>query len=721
MKTMNTGDSVYLAHMAGERIQTVTEHLSGTAELAARFARAFDAEEQGRLVGLAHDIGKCSRAFQERLRGGKKVDHASAGALECAKQDSEWAACCVAGHHGGLPDVGNLRNDGADTPTLYGRLRKALGGGIPAYEMPLPLPPTDAPRGYGVNRLNDSFLIRMLYSCLVDADYLDTERFMSDGAAQRKGGEALPALLDRLERHIRDKGWLTPSGELNQRRSEVLRACLEGGALDRGMFTLTVPTGGGKTVASMAFALRHAVHHGMDRVIYVIPYTSIIEQTAEVFRGIFGEENVVEHHANAAYEIDEQGGTDQYRTIKATENWDAPIIVTTSVQFFESLYANRPSKCRKLHSVANSVMIFDEAQMLPTEHLRPCVAAMAKLVERFRTTTVLCTATQPVLNDLIQQYAPGCAVRELCPNVPELFARLRRTTFERVGNVDVDSLAEKLSALPQVLCIVNSRKAAQEVYQTLPREGSYHLSTLMYPAHRRAILAEIRWRLKEGLPCRVVSTSLIEAGVDVDFPAVYREMAGLDSILQAAGRCNREGRRGAEDSVVTIFEGVSVTPQMLKVNIGAAQEALGDGANPADPATVERYFRSYRSLAGTRLDKAGVISAFEEGVSGCTLPFRTVADRFHLIDDTAKTVYIPRGEGGELLRRLRDGELSRELYRKLGQYGVSVYEKQFQTLLASGSAELLDEESAILRDESLYVPNMGLRMCDNEGSGGLFI
>ena len=705
----------YFAHIAdnGNR-QTAAEHLENTAVLCEAFAGAFGAEEQGRLIGLAHDIGKCSREFQERLQGGHVVDHATAGALECAKLDALWAAACVAGHHGGLPDVGNLANDAPDTPTLCGRLRKALNGEIPAYENPVQLPRTKPPAEYGRNLLDDSFLIRMLYSCLVDADYLDTERFMSDGTAARGTGEPLPYLLKKLERYI--SPWQSPTNDLNKRRCEILRACMDGGEQDKGLFTLTVPTGGGKTVASMAFALRHAVRHGMDRVIYVIPYTSIIEQTAEVFRGIFGNENVVEHHSNASYEIGEHGDAAQYRLIKATENWDAPIIVTTAVQFFESLYANRPSKCRKLHSIANSVIIFDEAQMLPTEHLRPCVAAIAKLVEHFGSTAALCTATQPVLNDLIRQYAPGVTAKELCPNVPVLFDRLRRVTFDRAGTLDADALAEKLTALPQVLCIVNSRKSAQEIYQKLPQEGSYHLSTLMYPAHRRAVLDEVRHRLKDGLLCRVVSTSLIEAGVDVDFPAVYREMAGLDSILQAAGRCNREAKRSAEESVVMIFEGVSNTPQILKVNIGAARETLRDGVDPAAPETVERYFRAYRSLAGAKLDKADVISAFEKGISGCILPFRTVAERFHFIDDASKTVYIPLGEGAELVRRLRGGERSRELFRKLGQYGVSIYEKQFQALLANGSIELLSEDSedsAVLTDLKQYVRTMGLTLCDD--------
>ncbi len=706
----------YLAHIAEDgRKQTVSEHLRNTADFCAHFAEAFKADEQGRLIGLAHDVGKCSVEFQNRLNGGSIVDHATAGAFECAKLDALWAACCVAGHHGGLVDAGNLNNDTPDDPTLFGRIRKAIQKRIPEYEMPFTLPSTAAPEGFGQNGLTDSFLIRMLFSCLVDADYLDTERFMANGAVERSLGDSIPVLLDMLNRYI--KPWWEPANDLNRKRCEILRSCISGGKQEKGLYTLTVPTGGGKTIASMAFALNHAAEHGMDRVIYVIPYTSIIEQTAAVFRGVFGDENVVEHHSNALLEVPEYGDTKQYRQIRATENWDAPIIVTTAVQFFESLYANRPSKCRKLHSIANSVIIFDEAQMLPTEHLRPCVAAIASLVSCFHATAVLCTATQPALNDLFAQYAPGYQPAELCPGTSELFSAFRRVTFENIGAVDTDALTQRLAELPQVLCIVNSRKSAQDVFQMLPAEGSYHLSTLMYPAHRRAVLAEIRTRLRNGLLCRVISTSLIEAGVDVDFPAVYREMAGLDSILQAAGRCNREGKRTPEESIVTIFDGLSKTPQLLQVNIGATRETLRNGADPGAPDTIMQYFQSYRALAGNGLDKAGVISAFENGVQGRMLPFRTVAERFHLIDDATKTVYIPQGEGVELVQRLRAGERSRALFRKLGQYGVNVYEKHYQALLSRGALKELDENSAVLSDLSLYVQTMGLILCDTENTG----
>ena len=365
-----------LAHVSEDGSeQSVEAHLEGTAALAAGFAAPFGAGAQGRFVGLAHDIGKYSEAFQRRLlENGRKVDHATAGAVECARLGAEWAAFCVAGHHGGLPDGGSSLDD-AGCSTLMGRLKRGLSGGIPDYSAwPGGLPPSTPPALWGRDPLTDSFFVRMLYSCLVDGDYLDTEAFLRAAPPPRGGHDPLPVLLERLEGHI--SGWWPPKTDLNRRRCQILRACLDGGDRPRGLYTLTVPTGGGKTVASLAFALRHAIANGLDRVIYIIPYTSIIEQNAAVFRGILGEGNVVEHHSGVNWDPEDETAPARYRQTLAAENFDAPVVVTTAVQFFESLYASRPSQCRKLHNCSNSVLIFDEAQMLPLEHLRPCVCLL---------------------------------------------------------------------------------------------------------------------------------------------------------------------------------------------------------------------------------------------------------------------------------------------------------------------------------------------------------
>lgn len=560
---------------------------------------------------------------------------------------------------------------------------------------------------------SQSFWVRMLYSCLVDGDYLDTEAFMAPQA--RPEYDSLPVLLERLEAYIAP--WFPAKTQLNSYRCQILQQCLEKATLPRGLFSLTVPTGGGKTVASLAFALKHAVENGLERVIYVIPYTSIIEQNAQVFRNILGAENVLEHHSGVTFDDTEDFSPAAQRQRLASENWDAPVVVTTAVQFFESLYGNRPSQCRKLHNIANSVVIFDEAQMIPGCHLKPCVGAIANLVSQFRVTALLCTATQPVLEDLVSQFCPGLSVTEICPGIDGVYRQFQRVTYRDGGILSNWELASRLAEESQVLCIVNTRKMAQEVFALLPEEGRFHLSTLMYPKHRKMILETVRSRLKKGLPCRVVSTSLIEAGVDVDLPVVFRQMAGLDSLTQAAGRCNREGRRPAEESIVTYFEGETPAPLLQRVNIGAAREALATGDTPGDPKTIQRYFRAWRSLVGDNLDKSGVVTHFKNGIAGCALPFRTVSEQFHMIDQETKTVYIPLEEGVALCRRIAEGFANRQDYRQAGQFGVTVYDRHYQALVSAGDVKPVDEGSGILTNPSLYSEEMGLSLEADTGKG----
>lgn len=709
--------NMLLAHGATDEHpegQSIEAHLKGTGELAETFAAEFGAAANGKLCGLAHDIGKYSDEFQLRLRGGKKVDHATAGAIECFKIKAAFEAVCVIGHHSGLPNVGHKDADTTESQTFFGRKLRAEQGGIPDYRKNwnghIALPQDYfRPSGRG---FATAFYIRMLYSCLVDADYIDTETFMN-GDAGRGNYKPLSALCDKLTAYI--SKWNNPTREIDILRQKILNSCIEKASAPRGIFSLTVPTGGGKTVASMAFALNHAAANSMKRIIYVIPYTSIIEQNAKVFRDILGQENVVEHHSSVSYELSENADELEYRSALATENWDAPVIVTTAVQFFESLYANRSSKCRKLHNIANSVIIFDEAQMIPSNNLRPCVAAIAELVRAYNATAVLCTATQPAIDEMLLEYSKKESVVELCPDVDGMFEKFRRTSFEKEGRLTTDELVSRLESQQQVLCIVNTRKFAQEVYEALPSEGRFHLSTLMCPVHRKQKLDEIRERLKSGKTCRVVSTSLIEAGVDVDFPRVFREMAGLDSILQAAGRCNREGKRSAESSIVTVFESENKVNKLIAVNRDAAEETVRDWTQPNTTSTIERYFKAYRDFLRND-DKSGVIAASEKGISGCGLPFEWIAKEFKLIDQNTFTVYISVGEGKELISRLREGERSRELYRKAGMYSVSIYENHFNALINAGAAEPFGDDAAILTDLSLYSDEKGLATDVRDGS-----
>ncbi len=709
---------IFLAHISEdkERMQTVKEHLLGTAALAEVFAQTFGGGEQAKLAGKLHDIGKYSREFQHRLEGGPKVDHSTAGGKESFQLRQLEAAFAVMGHHGGLPDYGG-KNDTGDTSTLYGRQQKKVPD-YSTWKQEIALSPARRPSHIPLDNLSEAFYIRMLYSCLVDADYLDTEAFM-DGALPRGGYEPIASLLDKLDQYITP--WWNPQNELNRKRCDILRSCLNAGEnFPNGLYTLTVPTGGGKTVSSLAFALRHAATHGKKRVIYVIPYTSIIDQTAEVFENILEAENVLEHHSGVDYTMPkEEVDPALYRKALATENWDAPVIVTTAVQFFESLYSNLPSRCRKLHNIADSVIIFDEAQTLPVSYLYPCVSAIGQLVQYYGVTAVLCTATQPALQSLFAELAPGLTMREICPDTDALYQFFRRTTLRQAGALTEEELAKQLNASPQTLCVVNRRATAQKLYALLPEEGRYCLTTLLCPADRKRLLEEIRERLKNGLPCRVVSTSLIEAGVDVDFPTAWREEAGLDSIIQTAGRCNREGKASAEQSIVTIFrlEGQQV-PAMIRPNVDSTRHVLQTFADPAQPEAIESYFSFYRTLKGSAaLDQKGILDAFQKGYKGSIFPFAAVADMFHLIDSPTTTVYIPTGEGKSLVESLRAGLISRSLFRKLGQYAVNVYPDHLKRLLDAGAIQATENGAYILTDKDLYHSSTGLALDVEMGKG----
>lgn len=544
----------YLAHrdQESEREQSLIDHLEKTAELAGQYAEAFGAYQWGYCAGLLHDIGKYSQEFQRRIRGSEEqVDHATAGAQLCHEKKGYYSllSYCIAGHHAGLADTGT-RNDRSNMPTLYGRLKKQIPD-YNAYKGEIQIPQLMELPFVIQNRKEAGFasamFIRMLYSCLVDADFLNTETFMNKGMTERDCGDSISVLYEKCMSGI--SGWLKNEDRntINGRRTEILKHCLEMASKERGMFRLTVPTGGGKTMASLAFALKHAAEHGMNRVIYVIPYTSIIEQTAGIFAEKLGQKNVLEHHSNVDYTV-----SDELKSMQlAAENWDKPVVVTTNVQFFESMFSNRSSKCRKLHNVADSVIVFDEAQMLPTDYLKPCIAVMEQLIRHYRSSVVLCTATQPALQNL---FSEDIGFRELCPGVDDQFAFFKRSKIRDLGRISGDSLVERLKNEYSALCIFNTKKTAQNMYQELRGEGVYHLSTAMYPVHRKRVLAEIRKRLDDKKRCIVLSTSLVEAGVDLDFQTVYRQLAGVDSVIQAAGRCNREGKRSLDESNTYIFQ-----------------------------------------------------------------------------------------------------------------------------------------------------------------------
>ena len=693
--------------------QSLKDHITNVAARAAELAAGFDAKAHAERAGLLHDVGKYSKAAQRRQLAPEetaKVDHSTAGALAAFQMRDVHAAFVVAGHHGGLPDPGSKKSP--DGSTLMARMQKPLTGDMDAsaWQQEISVAPGDRTpdwlrrvpaqsRGFA-----NAMYTRMLFSALVDADFLDTEAYMSFGQTERGGGETPAALLEKLRAYVAP--WLTGRAEgVNRIRSDLLRQCMQGDQHPRGMYTLTIPTGGGKTISSLAFALSHAARYGLSRVIYVVPYTSIIEQNAQVFRNILGAENVLEHHAN----IDPQDQEEKLRL--AAENWDAPVVVTTAVQFFESLFAARTSRCRKLHSIANAVVVFDEAQMLPVPYLKPCVNAISELVLHYRVTAVLCTATQPALDGLIVRYAPELSPNELCPGTRALFDSLRRVQIVQTGTLTEATLADRLGQRRQVLCIVNTRRAAQALYALLPEQGRYHLSTLMTPEHRARQLAEIRARLMAGDACRVVSTSLIEAGVDVDFPEVWREIAGLDSILQAAGRCNREGKRPLAESQVHVFRFDGAVPRMIMQNAAATEHVLTQFEDVASPEAIHAYFAELLFMKGdAALDAQGILPLNEKQC------FRSVAEKFRLIGEETTPVYIPTADNGDLLAQLRAGDVTRGLLRKLGRSAVNVRPDHLKRLMEAGAVEWLPESGcAILIAWQHYDEACGLSLTPEGG------
>ena len=723
----------YYAHSAQDKLgnplpyehwQTLQNHATNVGNLAAAFAQVFGADEIACYIGLLHDLGKYSLPFQKRLKGeAKSVDHATAGAKIAVERwgnaIGKLMAFCIAGHHAGLA---NGCREGDKRSTLKQRLALQFGEDIPALdnlwqqEIKLPqnlsAPPlkADAHHPY----FSYAFFTRMLYSCLVDADYLDTEAFYSkleNKAVERGDYPDLNALqhnfnqvINDFRRRIAQAPAQTEAEKrnaaLNRLRGEILDHAVEQAAQPQGLFTLTVPTGGGKTFTSMAFALEHAKQHDMRRVIYVIPFTSIIEQNAAEFRKAFGElgeQAVLEHHSTFDDgKLQNEATKDKLRL--ASENWDAPVVVTTAVQFFESLFADRSSHCRKLHNIAGSVIILDEAQMLPLNFLLPIMQAIKELAQNYRCSVVMCTATQPAVQAENGFYRGFENVREIAPKPTTLFDKLRRTTVQHIGTqTDADLLA-KLAEHPQMLVIVNNRRHARSLYdQAKHLEGTFHLTTLMCAKHRSQKLDEIRGRLKNGEPCRVIATSLIEAGVDVDFPLVMRAEAGLDSVAQAAGRCNREGKRPFENSFVWIFapEDKWKAPPELATQ-AAVMRLTADSFSDDLLSTqaVAAYFAELYQLKGSELDNKKILKMHNDTGQSLDFPFQTIADKFRMIESHMQPLIIPFDVEAEILiSSLHQADHIGGLLRKLQPYTVQIPEKALAALYKAGRIEPINEQN----------------------------
>lgn len=696
--------SPFLAHSANSegRPQPLVEHLRNVAELAAGFAAPLGARETARWAGLWHDLGKFHSDFQEYLSapdGRRGPDHSSAGAL-LAWRFLQPLAFLIAGHHGGLPDRAGLRTrlrekrSSAAIQEALAIARRELAADWPAGPLmdcwPEWLREPACGSTEGPTRLATDLFLRLLFSALVDADFLDTEgHFRPERGAARGKAPGLEELWQRFRTYHRKLAAGARENRLNDLRSQIFDACVEAAELPPGLFRLTVPTGGGKTLSGMAFALRHALRHGLSRVVVAIPYTSIIEQTADTYREAFGGDGVLEHHsAVAPPEAESPVTPSQLWPRLASENWDAPVVVTTTVQLFESLFSNRPSACRKLHRLAGSVIVLDEVQTLPLRLFGPILSVLTGLEERYRVTVVFCTATQPALAR--GPYAePLRTAREIVPEPGRFFAELRRVRYElpcRDGRWSWERVASELRSSEQALAVVNTKRDALALLDAVGDSGTLHLSTRLCGAHRREVLRRVRAALKTDAPCRLVSTQVIEAGVDVDFPLVLRAAGPLDRIVQAAGRCNREGGLGTEGGRVVVFE-----PEEGGMPRGdyrtASQTAvlfLREHADLHAPETHRAYFEELTRITDVdRDDIDGKRSRLE---------FRSVSEVFRLIDYNQTPVVVSYPPDGDRVEKLlaaarKAAEGPRAVLRRLQPYMVNLFEADFQTAGREGMVE----------------------------------
>ena len=674
-----------IAHSKNDRGQQhdLIEHLESVANMAAEFAAKFGARDLAYWSGIWHDAGKVHPHFQDYLREcelkpdkqRRGPDHKLAGSIIATNQGADILAFLIAGHHGGLPNRTELKE------FLQRKTKKqAAEEAINLFDKQLttlkPHTPLKVP-SHITSELDCEFFIRMLFSALIDADFLDTERhFNSEQARNRQGTPSLSDLWQDFE-NDQSRFQNTPTTHVNSIRQGVYEACLRAADKSQGIFRLTVPTGGGKTRSGMAFALKHALCHGLDRVIVAIPYTSIIEQTADVYRKIF-RAGVLEHHSAIVSQNDEADpvSLNDVWSRLAAENWDAPIVVTTTVQLFESLFHCKTTACRKLHNIARSVIILDEVQTLPTHILTPILDALKQLVAHYNVTVVLCTATQPALDN--SPYLRGLEnVREIVPDPAHFFSELRRVSYEWPHTGEKwswERVAQEMRKAERVLAVVNAKKDALLLLDALQDDEAFHLSTLLCGAHRRTVLHEVSRRLRRRRPCRLVSTQVVEAGVDLDFPVVLRAFGPLDRIVQAAGRCNREG--GAASGRVVVFD-----PEGGKLPSGAYRSATDICRNLLkrsdfdfnDPNSYRSFFQFLYQVVET--DEKNIQSSRK------ILDYRIVSEKFRMIqDDSVPVIVRYRGQDGSndtpdcLISYIKNQEerLPRWLLQQLQPYLVNV-------------------------------------------------
>ncbi len=724
--TYNQANAPHLLH----------DHLREVGKLARKFASNGNPvlAEAAEWAGLLHDLGKYREEFQDYLRGNRKssheTHHAVYGAALAFRQRKLVLAFVIAAHHAGLHDTEALREllrDARYDFDCLPDLQRRFETEVDNLNLDFPDPE------FCKDKLQLEMFTRMVFSALVDADFLDTEAHYQTQARQSFALDPERMLAQLLA----EKNAKPSAGELNALRNRIFQQCLDAAASPPGFFSLTVPTGGGKTLSGMAFALKHAHLHGLRRVIVVIPYLSIIEQNAAQYRRIFDPEDkgvVIEHHSSVKVPDDADEERRRSPLEYAAENWDAPIVVTTSVQFIESLFASRTSRCRKLHNIARSVVIFDEVQTLPTHLLNPLLNVLRELQRTYGVSFVFSTATQPAFRksgSVVEGFAEN-EITEITKDTGETFQHLQRVRYRfstPIQTISWATIAAQMAERKQSLCVINTRRQAfelwNELHRLLPegeRDSLFHLSSWMCAQHRFDLLGDdktidaktIRARLKRGAPCRVVSTQLIEAGVDVDFPLVYRALAPLDSIVQAAGRCNREGRLTDESGRPALGEVILFTPEENRLPPGIYQTATGitntllqqisEERLATDHQLFERYFTQLYQLAETDT------KAIQELRAG--LNFRTVAREARVISDDTRPLIALYGDGPEIIADIRNKgreKFTKHDLRRLQRYIVNLQNRDFLLLQGLGQiSELFPNWEIYVLAEGLYDNRFGV-------------
>ncbi len=694
--------------------ELLSDHLFNVGNAAKINADSFGAGTLARIAGLLHDLGKVKPEFQARLAGSSiRASHSGEGARYAQEKYGplgRMLAYCIAGHHAGLAN-GVGRSDARPNTPLDERLKQVNRIELPDW-LDIPDPERPAPlEGFGQTfpHFEVQFFIRMLFSALVDADFIETERFYTLDAPRGWSG-SLNNLRVALDVYL--SRFASAEGTVNQLRAEVLNGAAHSAAEPPGLFSLTVPTGGGKTLSSLRFALDHALHYELRRVVYVVPFTSIIEQTADVFRyALQDADAVLEHHS--AFDFQRIDDEDKVERLKlAAQNWDRPIVVTTAVQFFESLFANRTSKCRKLHNIARSVIVFDEAQSLPLPFLRPCLAAIQELARGYGCSAVLCTATQPAIYHEDGLKAPEALLRadtrEIAPDPSRLYDHLKRVKVVQLGTLTNADLVEQVRHR-SALVIVNNKKQARALFDELRGEGVFHLTTNMTAAHRHAVLEEVRERLPNELVL-LIATALVEAGVDLDFPEVWRAVAGIDSIAQAAGRCNREGKLDSGRVFVFSPEDGYPPPKELERNAEIALRVMDEHADPLSPEAVNAYFKALFWSSAAELDSRSVMERICDNGNQIDYPFADIAADFSLIEDYTMPLILGAGPWGmdAYARRLLDNSPhAGAIARALQRYTIGVPPKILRALIEVNAASIVrreefGEQFVVLDNNRLY-------------------